>query len=150
MIALLFAAAAAAATPAQPVCVRMQPAAGFEGWGRAAGAALAVDKAAALKLDPASKVRFDPPLTRKPKPNTYGGYFPLTVAKAGRYRVALSERAWVDAVNHGKRLKSAAHMHGPACSGITKIVAFDLPAGRSWLQLSEGGTPAISAMVSSH
>ncbi|WP_420139417.1 hypothetical protein [Sphingomonas sp.] len=149
MIALLLA-AAAAITAANPDCARMQPAAGFEGWGRAGGTALAVDRAAALKLEPAGNVRFDPPLTRKPKPNSYGGYFPLTVAKAGRYRIALSDRAWVDAVNHGKRLKSTAHMHGPACSGIAKIVAFDLPAGRSWLQISENGTSAISAMVSSH
>ena len=147
MIALLL---AAAATTAQPVCVRMQPVPGFEGWGHSGGSALALGHPATLKLDPANKVHFEPALARRPKTGTYGGYFPLTIAKAGRYRVALSDGAWVDAVSRGKRLNSAAHGHGPACSGIAKIVAFDLKPGRTWLQLSEAKAPSISAMVSSH
>jgi hypothetical protein len=146
MIALLLAAAAATT---QPVCIRMQPVPGFEGWGHSSATTLAVGSEATLKLGPAKKVHFEPALARPAKAGTYGGYFPLTVAKAGRYRVALSDGAWIDAVSHGKRLNSTAHMHGPACSGIAKIVAFDLQPGRTWLQLSEVKTPAISAMVSS-
>lgn len=138
-----------AATAADPVCIRMQPVPGFEGWGHAEASALAIGSAANLELKPATGVTFKPALARPAKDGTFGGYFPLTVSKAGRYRVALSRGAWIDLVQKGVRLKSADHSHGPACSGIAKIVAFDLKPGRYWLQLSEAKEPAISAMVSS-
>ncbi|HWI86645.1 MAG TPA: hypothetical protein VNT42_10040 [Sphingomonas sp.] len=144
MIALLLAAAATS----QPACVRMQPVPGFEGWGHPSRTALAVDKEVGLKLDPATKVNFKPALSRRPQAGTYGGYFPITVAKAGTYRFAASDGAWLDLVTKGDRLKSSAHMHGPACSGIAKIVAFDLKPGRYWLQLSEAKTRSIGVMVS--
>jgi len=149
MIALFFILAVATAEAAQPVCVRMEPVAGFEGWGKPAGSTLAVGSEATLDLKPATDVTFKPALARPAKDGTYGGYFPLTVASAGRYRIALSSGAWLDLVQKGERLKSVDHAHGPACSGITKIVAFDLQPGRYWLQLSEAKAPTIGAMVAS-
>jgi hypothetical protein len=146
MIAMLLAMAVAAETP-QPVCIRMQPVAGFEGWGHPAGSALTVGTAAILPLKPATVVDFKPALARPAKDGTFGGYFPIDVAKAGRYRIGLSQGAWIDVVQKGERLKSADHMHGPACSGIAKIVAFDLQPGRYWLQLSEAKEATISAEV---
>jgi hypothetical protein len=145
MIALLFVAAATA----QPVCVRMQPVPGFEGWGHAAGSTLAIGKAATLPLQPARKVHFEPALLRPAKAGSYGGYFPVSVTRAGHYRFATSTDAWINLVGRGKRLKTAAHNHGPACSGIAKIVEYDLKPGRYWLQLSEAKEPTIAAMVSS-
>jgi hypothetical protein len=149
MMPLLFALAVAGADPAQPVCVRMEPVGGFESWGKPAGAALAVGSEATLDLKPATGVTFKPALARPAKDGTYGGYFPLTVASPGRYRIALSSGAWLDLVQKGERLKPVDHAHGPACSGIAKIVAFDLQPGRYWLQLSEAKAPTIGAMVSS-
>jgi hypothetical protein len=146
MIPMLFILAAAASAP-QPVCVRMEPVAGFEGWGHPAGPALAMGSEAMLALKPATGVDFKPALTRPAKDGTFGGYFPIDVVKAGRYRIALSQGAWIDLVQKGDRLKSADHAHGPACSGIAKIVAFDLQPGRYWLQLSEAKEPAIGAML---
>ncbi|WP_116091221.1 hypothetical protein [Sphingomonas crusticola] len=146
MIALLLAGAAATA---QPVCIRMQPVAGFEGWGHGAGSTLAIGKEATLPLKPATGVHFEPALLRPAKAGTYGGYFPITASRAGRYRFALSSDAWMNLVDHGKRLKTAAHSHGPACSGIAKIVEYDLKPGRYWVQLSEAKEPTIGAMVSS-
>ena len=147
MISMLFALAAAAADAPKPVCIRMEPVAGFESWGRPAGSAPIVGGEAALTLKPAEKVAFKPALARPAKGGTFGGYFPIEIARAGRYRVALSETAWLDLVQKGERLKPADHAHGPACSGIAKIVGYDLQPGRYWLQLSNAKDPAISVAV---
>jgi hypothetical protein len=146
MIAMLFVLAAVADTPA-PVCIRMEPVAGFESWGHPAGSTLAIGSAAMLTLKPATGVDFKPALSRPARDGSFGGYFPVDIAKAGRYRIALSQGAWMDLVQKGDRLKSADHMHGPTCSGIAKIVAFDLQPGRYWLQLSEAKDAAISVEV---
>ena len=147
MIPLLFLLAAAAADAPRPVCVRMEPVAGFEGWGHPAGSAVAIGSAATLALKPAAQVDFKPALARPAKDGTYGGFFPIDIAKAGRYRIAASSGAWIDLVQKGDRLKSADHAHGPDCSGIAKIVAFDLEPGRYWLQLSEVKEASIGVML---
>jgi len=146
MPVLLVLAMAAADTP-QPVCIRMQPVAGFEGWGHPARSVLAIGSEAMLALKPAAGVDFKPALARPAKEGTFGGYFPLDIAKAGRYRIGLSQAAWLDAVQKGERLKPADHAHGPACSGIDKIVAFDLQPGRYWLQLSNAKDGSIGVEV---
>jgi len=147
MIPILFVLAAAGAPAPQPVCVRMEPVAGFEGWGHPAGPALTIGSEATLALKPATGVSFRPALTRPAKQGTFGGYFPIEIAQAGRYRIALSQGAWMDVVQKGDRLKPADHAHGPPCSGIAKIVAFDLKPGRYWLQLSEAKQASINAML---
>jgi len=148
MIPLLVLLAAAAADAPQPVCIRMEPVAGFEGWGRTAGAVPSVGSAATLTLKPAAQVDFKPALARPAKDGSFGGFFPIDIAKAGHYRIAVSAGAWIDLVQRGDRLKSADHSHGPACSGIAKIVAFDLQPGRYWLQLSDAKDATINVMVS--
>lgn len=147
MIPMLIVLAVAAADAPQPVCVRMATVAGFENWGHSAGSALTIGSEATLALKPASGVDFKPALARPAKDGTFGGYFPIDVAKAGRYRIAVSQGAWIDLVQKGDRLRSADHSHGPTCSGIAKIVAFDLQPGRYWLQLSEAKAPSISVML---
>ena len=147
MMPILLVLAAAAAAAPQPVCVRMTPTPGFENWGHPTAAALGMGKEATLALRPAADVAFKPALARPAKPGTFGGYFPVDVAKPGRYRIALSQGAWIDVVQKGDRLKSADHAHGAACSGIAKILAFDLQPGRYWLQLSEAREATISAEV---
>lgn len=147
MIPFLLVLAAATADTPQPVCVRMQPVSGFDGWGHPTGSKLAIGSEAMLALKPASAVDFKPALARPAKDGTFGGYFPLDVAKAGRYRIGLSQAAWLDTVQKGERLKPADHAHGPACSGIAKIVAFDLQPGRYWLQLSNAKDASIGVEV---
>ena len=147
MIPLFFVLATAAAPASQPVCVRMEPVAGFESWGHSAGSTLTIGSEATLALKPATGVSFKPALARPAKDGTFGGYFPIDIAQAGLYRIALSQSAWMDVVQKGARLKPAGHAHGPACSGIAKIVAFDLQPGRYWVQLSEAKDATISAEV---
>jgi hypothetical protein len=60
----------------------------------------------------------------------------IMIARAGNYSVALSDAAWIDVTAAGKTLTSTGHGHGPACSGIRKLVRFDLEPGRYSLRLS--------------
>lgn len=76
-----------------------------------------------------------------------GGMVAFDVPKAGTYRVMLSARAWLDIVRDGAAIGSTHHEHGPACSGIGKMVDFPLPAGRSVIQLSGSSQPEIEIMV---
>ena len=143
---------ALAATPAlaQPpaVCAQQAMVPGFADWGKAGAAdGLAAGRNSILRLAPAEALGFTPPLTRAPQPGTFGGTFPLTIARAGTYRIALSQGAWIDVVGAGQRLESASHAHGPACSGIAKTVSFFLKPGDYLVQLSESKADAIGAMV---
>lgn len=78
---------------------------------------------------------------------SWGGMVAFDAPAAGTYRVMLGVRAWLDVVHDGKALDSVHHQHGPACSGIGKMVDFSLPAGRSVIQLSGSGKPEAEIMV---
>jgi hypothetical protein len=131
-----------AATCAAPVIVP-----GFESFAKADASALVVGHAATLALAPAQSLTFTPPLNRAPAPGSNGGTFPLVIEKAGTYRIALSDGAWIDLIGDGARLVSTAHSHGPACSGIAKIVDFALAPGHYEVQLSATRPATIKAMV---
>mgnify|MGYP004504414909 CR=1 FL=1 len=147
-LALLIAAAfPALAQSRADGCGRAVTVHGFKRWGHPTGTTLMAGRAATLALRPVADVHFSPALARKPKPATFGGFFPLTIRRAGRYEIGLSEPAWIDLVQRGDRLESATHRHGPACSGIAKIVGFDLRPGRYWMQLSEAKDRRVSVMI---
>lgn len=65
-----------------------------------------------------------------------GGLFTLSVKVPARVGIALSDAAWVDVVDGRTVLASVEHDHGPACSGIRKIVWFDLVAGVHLIQIA--------------
>jgi hypothetical protein len=65
-----------------------------------------------------------------------GGAFEFTVAAAGRYRVSITSRHWIDIVD-GQTVVTSLEHFGPGCELVHKIVEFELPAGRPLtLQLS--------------
>jgi len=72
---------------------------------------------------------------------------PFTVESAGVYRVGLSDAAWVDVMADGKASKTAAHGHGPACTGLRKIVDFELSPGTYTLHLDGMKADTIKAMI---
>ena len=55
--------------------------------------------------------------------------------------------AWVDVVRAGRALASSAHGHGPACTGIRKIVDFRLQPGRYVLQVSGGTSASVPVLI---
>lgn len=125
---------------AAPVCsATAPPPVGLEAWSTISAItmdSIAVGKGTGLRLQPVENVVFALAPARAPKPGSFGGVYQFTVATAGTYRVALAAAAWIDVVRDGKPLESVAHMEGPVCSGIRKIVDFTLTPGRYTLQLS--------------
>ena len=138
-----------APAPAAPVCSAViAPPAGLEAWSIAPNASndsIPLSKATNVRLKPTADVRFALTPERAPAAGTFSGVYNVSIATAGTYRIALSGGAWIDLAKDGKSLKSVAHTEGPACSGIRKIVDFDLTPGTFTLQLS--GAKAIEMRV---
>lgn len=161
LAAALFVPAAQADEP--PVDCAAAPAlpAALAGWGRSAElqaidrgdpAALAASLPLAgnrttVSLHPMSGVEFEVAPAKAVQSDRYGGMIRVDVAKAGRLRVALGERAWMDLVRAGSVVASVEHGHGPSCSGIRKIVAFDVEPGAYVLQIANAPRAAIAAMA---
>jgi hypothetical protein len=91
-------------------------------------------------------VRYAPPPEHAPLAGSFGGGFDLRVSAAGRFQVALDGPAWVDMVRDGRALPSATHGHGPDCTGIRKLVGYDLTPGTYRLQLSGRRSPAVRVL----
>lgn len=77
----------------------------------------------------------------------YGGLNNINVAKAGRLKIALNEGAWIDLVKDGVAIPSTAHSHGADCSGIRKIVEFDVTPGTYIVQIVNAPHSSMSAMA---
>jgi len=123
---------------------------------RHAAATVAELGTANLPLGQAAKVRLQqtPAVTyplRPAKPGgsvSYGGLLQLTVATHGSYRVALDSPAWIDLVTPANTaVDSFAHGHGPACTGIRKMVDFVLEPGTYTLEVSATGSPDGEVIV---
>lgn len=101
----------------------------------------------ALPLHRFESLRYGIAPERKPDVFKFGGMIPIEVKKAGRLIVALDAGAWIDLVRDGAVVKSVTHGHGPACSGIRKMVEFDVTQGRYQLQIVNAPTASIHAMA---
>lgn len=140
-----------------PDCTITQPVIteDLAGWSRTGEAGASADAASApqlgatrtrLALLPTGDVRFAA-APERPATQGYSGLASFEVAKEGRVRIALDKGAWIDVARDGKVIRSVAHGHGPACSGIRKIVDFDLQPGRYLLQIVGAPAAEISALV---
>ena len=118
---------------AAPVCAvpdQGLPAA-FAHWADAPTATLAADGA------PVSVAAVPLPADQAKRPGK-GATLSFTIAKAGHYRLALDQKAWIDvqADKAAAPLESVGHGHGPDCSSIAKFVTFDLAPGHYTIALS--------------
>ena len=100
-----------------------------------------------LPLHKYESLRYGVAPERKPDVHKFGGMIPVEVKKTGRLIVALDAGAWIDLVRDGAVVESVAHGHGPACSGIRKMVEFDVEQGRYQLQIVNASTASIHAMA---
>ena len=100
-----------------------------------------------LPLHKFESLRYGIAPERKPDVYKFGGMIPIEVKKAGRLIVALDAGAWIDLVRDGAAVKSVTHGHGPACSGIRKMVEYDVTQGRYQLQIVNAPTASIHAMA---
>lgn len=160
------AAAAPASTPvgAEP-CAATAPVMpeGMSGWNRRrpleaaraleglTAAGLTIGRAVEARLHPVASVRYAPPPLADGKGaralSGFGGLFAFSVAEAGVYRVALGAAAWIDVAGDGGGLVSVGHAHGPACSGVRKMVDFALAPGRYRLALSRAEGADMPVMI---
>lgn len=101
----------------------------------------------ALPLHKFESLRYGIVPGRKPDVHKFGGMIPIEVNNPGRLIVALDADAWIDLVRDGVVVKSPAHGHGPACSGIRKMVEFDVTQGRYQLQIVNAPASSIHAMA---
>ena len=116
-------------------------AAGTEAGG---GATIVPGRAVLASLHPARH------LTLRPEPKqaiANGGTLTLTIAEAGTYRVAMGGKAWIDVVRGDAAVTSVAHGHGPACTGVTKMVDFILSPGTYTVQLSGSEAGSLALLV---
>ncbi|MEO5597087.1 MAG: homogentisate 1,2-dioxygenase [Novosphingobium sp.] len=110
-------------------------------------ATLQIGSATDATLKPTADIRY---VTRPEEPGgsvSYGGLFNFTVSRAGTYQVALGSGAWIDVLKGKTALTSTAHGHGPDCSGIRKMVSFELTPGRYTLQVAANGEPTLALMI---
>ena len=108
---------------------------------------LVLGEAADLTLHPTPEVKY---LIRPEQPGgsvSYGGIAGFTVEEPGAYRVGLETAAWIDVVRGGVAATSVAHGHGPDCSGIRKMLSFELEPGSYVLQVAGNGKPRVRILV---
>lgn len=109
--------------------------------------AVAIGMPVEVALHPAAHLALPAPPARAAAADSHGGIVAFDLRRAGRIRVALSAPAWIELVSAGTAVASTGHGHGPRCSGIRKIVDFDLPAGRHLIQLSGSPDASVRLMV---
>ncbi|MES2157728.1 MAG: hypothetical protein V4512_07975 [Pseudomonadota bacterium] len=153
ILALLLAAAPAAdplcATPAplaEPWTSWTQSGQGKAGTQAQGAPALILGKPVVATLTPAVHVQFAVP-PGKGATEGFGGLLALSLKQSARIGIGLSGPAWVDVVSGTTPVASVDHGHGPDCSGLRKIVWFDLPAGRHLVQIAGSKTPDIRVMA---
>ncbi|RVT92827.1 hypothetical protein [Sphingomonas crocodyli] len=146
--ALLLAVPAAAQTAETPDCRVTTPA--YPGplatWPKPTvsdGKLIAVGQATKLVLVPQAKLTY----AVKPQKDGLGAVLTVQVMEKGRYQIASSGRVWIDVVHAGGALASVEHGHGAACSGIAKIVQFDLEPGPYTIALSGGTSPDLTLLI---
>lgn len=113
----------------------------------AAAPVLTPGQAVELALRPAGQVLFASGPGKPGTADSFAGLIAFQVDRAGTWRVALGKAAWVDVVRDGVPVASTGHGHGPACTGIRKIVDFPLAPGRYLLQLAGAVQDRVTALI---
>lgn len=126
-------------------------AAPFESWQRATsvrtGAVLKLGEAARVSLVPLAEARLPAELRKASNRGGFAGHVTVQIVEGGTYSIALGDRGWIDLERGRTTLPSIAHRHGPACSGITKIVDFSLQPGSYAIQVSGIAQPSTTVMI---
>jgi hypothetical protein len=114
-----------------------------------AGTALSIPLKIAklVQLNPITLVHYRQTPAKIGAADSYGGLLRLHIAKAGTYRVALSAPAWIDVLGPQGEQQAIAHSHGPDCSGIRKMVDFNLAEGDYLVQIAASAAPSITVMA---
>ncbi len=129
--------AAGAATAAEPVAPTCAAAADLGATPFAAWTLPVNDRAAAPEIGHPMALTFENGAASRP----------LRITEAGRYGIAADGKVWIDVRANAAPLASVGHGHGPACSGIRKIVWFTLAVGTYELALSKAEATSVRLLV---
>ena len=132
LAALLLAQAAPVACPATPAPLPTE----LAGWRRSGTSLDSGDAVTRATVDPKLALVRDVPPPSRPGRMVVETF---RIVRAGTYGIALDQKGWIDLYRAGSRaaLSSTKHGHGPDCSGIRKIVRFDLTPGSYTLVVGE-------------
>lgn len=110
---------------------------------------LQLDKLYELRLTKQSAVKFVvPPARAATGDDARAGLVQFRTGEAGRYRVSLSTRHWIDVVDGTAIIESHDFQGAGGCERPHKVVQFDLPANRTLtLQLSRAPDSAVAIAV---
>lgn len=101
-----------------------------------------------IELKPFESVELPSPPTRKPKRTpSFAGFVKFAAGGNGRYKISLSEGAWIDVVQEGRDLQSVAFTGATDCPNIRKSVKFELGAEPFTLEVSDAPSPDIAIVV---
>jgi hypothetical protein len=108
-----------------------------------------IEGGAALELQPQGSAAFVLPPERQPKsPDSFGGVISFAnVPKAGLYQITLSAEAWIDVIQNGQALRSAASSGKRGCADVRKSVRFVLEPGALTIQLSGATEKTVKLAV---
>jgi hypothetical protein len=103
----------------------------------------------AATLVPQGSVNFAaPPAHLRKSENPTAGLLFFKTGAAGRYRISLSSRHWIDVLDGDKSIDSRSHQARGGCEALRKSVEFELPAHRDLvLQLSGDGAATVDVVV---
>ncbi len=107
-------------------------------------------KAISFSLEPMNAITFPvkPTGRLKPKGDVYGGVVTFeNVGPPGVYQISLHTGGWVDVVQNGKALRSAAHSGKSDCDAIRKSVRFNIGAGPVTIEFSNMKNDAIKFAI---
>jgi hypothetical protein len=132
--------------PPEPWTSWMQSGNAIAGGEAASAPRLILGKPLAATLRPTTQVQFAA-TPGKSDAKSYGGLLTLALKEPARIGIGLSGPAWVDIVTGSAPQPSADHDHGPECSGIRKIVWFDLQPGLHIIQIADAPGREIRIMA---
>ena len=109
---------------------------------------LAEGQHVAVTLVPQNSVTFAaaPGRLRKSE-NPTGGLLFFKSGHAGRYRISLTSRHWIDVLDGDKPIESVSHEGRSGCELLRKVVEFELPANRELVLQLSGDTAATAGIV---
>lgn len=103
--------------------------------------------AATLSLQPPAAAGLPKPSERTQKPDTFAGYLRLGQIPGGFYAISVSDSAWIDVIQDGNYLKPTEFSGATGCSGIRKIMRFNVAGGPVTVQISGVAAKTIRVAV---
>lgn len=128
-----------------------QPAAPIDVARERAAIRVDLDEHYLVHLAPQSSVKFAlAPARSRNGEGAQAGLVRFRVDRAGRYRVALTSRHWIDVVDGDHAIDSRDFQGRPGCDRLHKVVEFELPKDRDLiLQFSGDSADDVGLVISS-